>query len=115
MSIVRYVEKINSVIPDADKEFFAKMSKERFPEYHKIFGKWVRENCHLWKNGTNDFQKDLKILEEKGYVPNALQRIKNKKISSLKNYENASHVLMDIYHDVCNHKVTKEELSEWGV
>lgn len=108
-------------MPNADKEFFTKMDKARFPEYHHVFGRWVRSHTNLWRYGTEDFQNELGKLVKSGYKPDAYTRLQDKKLTenmkgmntSLDHPDNASHVLMDIYHDVCNVRVTKGKLREY--
>ena len=118
MNLVDMIDRIDRAMPGPDKEFFLKMDKGRFPEYHHVFGRWIRNNTGMWRSGTKQFQTDLSRIVEQGYTPDAYTRLQKRKLvenmkgmdPSLDHPDNASHVLMDIYHDVVNFRVTKEDL-----
>lgn len=123
MAILKYFDKLNNVLTDDDIEFFMKIDKERFPEYHFVFGKIIRQKCHFWKNNTEQFKKDLKVIIDNIYTPDSVDRLKKRNLSenmknmtvSLNHPDNASHVLMDIFHDFLNYKINREQLEKLEV
>ena len=106
-------DKLDANLAPLDKATIRASSKKDLIRFHHSLGRWIRNECRLWADGTADVQEDIQKILDAGYVIHKVEDTLLRKIAegedegidySLNHPDNASGVILDLYHDYLNGK-----------
>ena len=113
MNLKECIENFDSAVSDGDKAIFKTTEKMGLTAFHHGAGRWIRNECNLWRDGTKEIQDGIQKILDTGYEIQAINNLLEQRLKadesdvidySLDHPDNASGVILDLYHDYLNGK-----------
>lgn len=113
MNLKECIKKLDSAASEGDKRILKQTKKPGLAQFHHGAGRWIRNECHLLRDGTAEVQEDIQKVLDSGYEIDSITELLQQRLQaepndsvdySLEHPDNASGVILDLYQDYLNGK-----------
>ncbi len=116
MNLLAALNAIDKAVSEEDRKYIAKMRPGDLITLHFSFGRWIRNECGLWSEGTENILTDIKKLYDSGFESQVLldevelrllsEKNNTESDDSLEHPDNLSFLIIRLYHELINNKTT---------